>query len=236
MTQKMHRSWDSLKRLLYRQPLVDLPTILSEISYKPEKEKIFRAFECNLSDVKVVILGQDPYPRGWHACGYAFVNGMDIIPQSLKVIYQELKDDGFESPYARGWPDQGVLMLNTALTVETNKPNSHKKYWEEFTKETVKLISSQQPCIWMLWGRNAKSYVKHIKNPIDVNSYGLKHIEEIPISPDLNYILEAAHPVSEKYGNKGGFLGCKHFSKTNRLLEKLGKTKIIWNGRESQQV
>lgn len=120
-------------------------------------------------------------------------------------------------------------MLNTALTVETGKANSHKTYWKDFTTDVVKLISDNTPTIWMLWGGNARSYKRHIKNSFDATYYGKHSIKEVPVSPDYNYILEAPHPMVELYaGTEHEFYGCNHFYLCNQILSHLGSPQIIW--------
>ena len=182
----------------------------------PKPENVFNALNLvKYNDVKVVIIGQDPYHNPNQAHGLSFSVENDVaIPPSLKNIYKELHDDmGCYIPNNGNltkWAKQGVLLLNSVLTVEKNKPNSHKnKGWEQITGKVVELLNQRvDPVIFLLWGSNAKAIGKNI----DRN----KH-----------YVLEAVHP-SPMSAHHGGWFGCHHFSKTNEILKKLNKTPIDW--------
>ena len=182
----------------------------------PKPENVFNALNLvKYNDVKVVIIGQDPYHNPNQAHGLSFSVENDVaIPPSLKNIYKELHDDmGCYIPNNGNltkWAKQGVLLLNSVLTVEKNKPNSHKnKGWEQITGKVVELLNQRvDPVIFLLRGSNAKAIGKNI----DRN----KH-----------YVLEAVHP-SPMSANQGGWFGCHHFSKTNEILRKLNKTPIDW--------
>lgn len=182
----------------------------------PKPENVFNALNLvAYDDVKVAIIGQDPYHNPKQAHGLSFSVEEDInIPPSLLNIYKELHSDiGCYIPNNGNltkWAKQGVLMLNSVLTVEKNKPNSHKgKGWELVTAEVVKQLNKRaDPVIFLLWGGNAKAIGKNI----DTN----KH-----------YVLTAVHP-SPMSANQGGWFGCKHFSKTNEILQSLQKTTIDW--------
>lgn len=182
----------------------------------PKPENVFNALNLvKYNDVKVVIIGQDPYHNPNQAHGLSFSVENDVaIPPSLKNIYKELHDDmGCYIPNNGNltkWAKQGVLLLNSVLTVEKNKPNSHKnKGWEQITGKVVELLNQRvDPVIFLLWGSNAKAIGKNI----DRN----KH-----------YVLEAVHP-SPMSANQGGWFGCHHFSKANEILKKLNKTPIDW--------
>ncbi len=186
----------------------------TETIYPPMYD-IFNAFKATAyEDVKVVIIGQDPYHRPNQAHGMCFSvkEGMPI-PASLKNIYSEIKDDlGIPIPRSgclKHWAEQGVLLLNTILTVREGKPLSHKGYgWETFTDDVmIKLNEKKEPIIFLLWGTPAKKKGMLITNPIHRK-------------------LCAAHPspLSAHYG----FFGCRHFSEANRLLIEAGKTPIDW--------
>ncbi|MCC0781543.1 uracil-DNA glycosylase [Clostridioides sp. ES-S-0108-01] len=181
----------------------------------PNMHNIYEALKhTSYKDTKVLILGQDPYHGDNQAHGLAFsVQPQVKTPPSLLNMYKELKDDlGCFIPnngYLMPWADQGVLLLNTALTVRAHEANSHKdKGWEIFTDRVISILSEREdPVIFVLWGSNARKKVELIDTS--------KH-----------YILEAPHP-SPLSANKG-FFGCKHFSKINKILEKLGKEPINW--------
>ena len=182
----------------------------------PPSDMIFHAFEVTpLEDVKVVILGQDPYHEKGQAMGLSFSVPAGVEkPPSLVNIFKELHSEtGMEIPASgdlTGWANQGVLLLNAVLTVREHAANSHKgKGWEEFTDSIIKKISEgRENVVFLLWGGNARS-----KKPlID----GAKHL-----------ILECAHPSPLSAYN--GFFGCGHFIKANEYLTKHGKTPIEWS-------
>ena len=188
----------------------------SKYTIYPKPENVFNALNLvKYNDVKVVIIGQDPYHGPNQAHGLSFSVEKDVkIPPSLQNIYKELHDDlGCYIPNNGNltkWAKQGVLMLNSVLTVRAGMPNSHKgKGWEQITSQIVKLLNDRNdPVIFMLWGSNAKAFEKLIDSS--------KH-----------YILKSAHP-SPMSANQGGWFGCRHFSKANRFLAEHGKSEIDW--------
>ena len=181
----------------------------------PASEDIFTAFHLTpLADVKVVILGQDPYHNDGQAHGLCFSVKPEVdIPPSLVNIYQELHDDlGCSIPnngYLKKWADQGVLLLNTVLTVRAHQANSHQgKGWEQFTDAVIRAVNEQdRPVVYLLWGRPAQSKIPMLTNP--------KHL-----------ILKAPHP--SPLSAYRGFFGCRHFSKCNEFLKANGVTPIDW--------
>ncbi|MBS9775572.1 MAG: uracil-DNA glycosylase [Fusobacterium sp.] len=181
----------------------------------PPKKNIFSAFSLtSYSDVKVVILGQDPYHQKGQAHGLAFsVNKGIRIPPSLLNMYKELKDDlGFEIPnhgFLKNWAEQGVLLLNTSLTVRDSEANSHSKIgWQIFTDNIIKKLNEREkPIIFILWGNNAKSKEKFIDT-------------------SRHYILKGVHP--SPLSASRGFFGCKHFSKANQILKENDLKEIDW--------
>lgn len=181
----------------------------------PASEDLFNAFHFTpLSSVKVVILGQDPYHNDNQAHGLCFSVKKGIeIPPSLANIYKELHDDlGCSIPdhgYLKKWADQGVLLLNTVLTVRAHEANSHRGIgWEEFTDAAIRILNEQdRPIVFMLWGNPARAKKSMLNNP--------KHL-----------ILEAPHPSPLSVYR--GFFGCRHFSKCNAFLIKNGIDPIDW--------
>lgn len=181
----------------------------------PPKGEIFHAFEATpLSEVKVVILGQDPYHGDGQAHGLCFSVRPDVeIPPSLVNIYQELHDDlGCYIPdngYLEKWAKQGVLLLNTVLTVRAHQANSHRGIgWEEFTDAAIRILNAQdRPIVFILWGRPAQQKEAMLDNP--------KHL-----------ILKAPHP--SPLSAYRGFFGSRPFSKTNDFLVKNGLSPIDW--------
>ncbi len=184
----------------------------------PSRENIFSALSLvRPSEIKVVILGQDPYhePNQAHGLAFSVLPGVKI-PPSLRNMYKELEEEYegcFKAPnhgFLEGWAKQGVLMLNTVLTVEAHKANSHKGWgWENFTDAVIKAVSAQdRPVVFLLWGAPAQKKKKFLSNP--------KHM-----------ILEAAHP--SPLSAYRGFFGCKHFTKTNEFLVNFGLEPIDWS-------
>ena len=180
----------------------------------PPSDQIFAAlYETSLDDTKVVIIGQDPYHKINQAHGLSFsVNPEINIPPSLVNIYKELEDDlGCKAPtqgFLMSWAKQGVLLLNSILSVEEGKPGSHaNKGWEQFTDRLIEVLNNRNDLIFILWG----NYAATKGNKIDRK----KHL-----------VLRAVHP--SPLSSHKGFFGCKHFSKTNNYLIKKGKTPINW--------
>ena len=181
----------------------------------PPADDIFNAFHLTpLSEVKVVILGQDPYHNVNQAHGLCFsVQPTVEIPPSLENIYKELHDDlGCKIPnngYLVKWAKQGVLLLNTVLTVRAHQANSHQNIgWEQFTDAVIEILDQQdRPMVFLLWGKPAQRKKTMLHNP--------NHL-----------ILEAPHP--SPLSAYRGFFGCRHFSKTNQFLEQHGLTPIDW--------
>jgi uracil-DNA glycosylase len=238
--EQFHPSWKPIIGLLHQGLLAELSAdILPNCVYYPQKENIFRVFRMPLDKIKVVILGQDPYHGPGQANGLCFaVDGLSRVPPSLEIISKELTNQGlkeshnYDTPWKTlaHWEKQGVFLLNTALTVESTKPGSHIKYWEEFISKVITFIAHNQPCMWLLWGKKAQSYTTQIphKTIFDVKNYSKETIEGIPTSPYFNYILKAAHPAAECYQSNAGFLGCNHFYYVNKILTKNNQVKINW--------
>lgn len=182
----------------------------------PEKVNVFNALKLTSPDkVKVVLLGQDPYHQPNQAHGLAFSVLCKKLPPSLQNIYKEIESDlGIKMPTDNGnltcWAEQGVLLLNTSLTVRQSEPNSHSKMgWKSFTDSIIKYLGQQdRPIVFILWGKNAQDKEKLISNK--------NHL-----------ILKSAHPSPLSAYN--GFFGCKHFSKTNEFLKQHGLTEIDWS-------
>ncbi|MPB15857.1 uracil-DNA glycosylase [Campylobacter upsaliensis] len=181
----------------------------------PPANLTFNAFNLTpLNSLKIVLLGQDPYHKQNQAMGLSFSVPKGVpIPPSLRNIFKELNADlGVKIPQngdLSAWARQGVLLLNAIFSVEENKPLSHSLWgWQEFSDNIIKKLSlEKEGLIFILWGKFAQSK----KSLIDTR----KH-----------FILEAAHPSPLA---RQGFLGCRHFSKSNALLEKLGKEPIKWD-------
>lgn len=187
----------------------------------PSADDIFNAFHLTpLKDVKVVILGQDPYHNDGQAHGLCFSVKPDVdIPPSLQNIYQELHSDmGCYIPdngYLVKWAEQGVLLLNTVLTVRAHQANSHRGIgWEQFTDAVIRAVNEvDHPVVFLLWGRPAQAKKSMLTNK--------RHL-----------ILEAPHP--SPLSAYRGFFGCGHFSKTNEFLQQNGLEPIDWQIENTQ--
>ena len=181
----------------------------------PKANQVFNAFRyTDFNDIKVVILGQDPYHEKDQAEGLSFSVSDNILkPPSLQNIFKELESDlGIPFPEhnsLRPWAEQGVLLLNSVLTVEEHKAASHKdRGWEQFTDEVIKKINTKTtPVVFILWGNYARSKKGLITNPI-------------------HYIIESPHP--SPFSAYSGFFGSKPFSKTNKFLKEHGLKEIDW--------
>lgn len=213
-------SWDEILKGEFQKPyyLKLRQFLVEEYQTKtiyPHMNNIFNALKLTAyEEVKVVILGQDPYhgPNQAHGLSFSVQPGIKT-PPSLLNMYKELNDDlGCFIPnngYLIPWAKQGVLLLNTVLTVREGEANSHRnKGWETFTDEIIKKLNERQkPIVFLLWGNNAKEKIKYITNP-------------------NHYILTTVHP--SPLSATRGFMGCKHFSKTNKILKDVGEEPIDW--------
>lgn len=221
---KMEASWHAKLKDEIAQPYVrDLKEFLAEekrrgMEVYPQEPQVFNAFLYTPFDqVKVVIMGQDPYHGVGQAHGLSFSVPCGVrCPPSLKNIFTELHDD-LNIPISQDgclskWAKQGVLLLNATLTVRAGEPRSHHgKGWERFTDAVVsKLVERDDPIVFILWGKSAQEKCEQI----------LQHEKK------GHAVLTAAHP--SPYSAHSGFFGCRHFSKTNKFLEKWGKNPIDW--------
>ncbi|MGZ5403782.1 MAG: uracil-DNA glycosylase [Nocardioides sp.] len=182
--------------------------------YLPDGDHVLRAFERPLADVRVLVVGQDPYPTPGHPIGLSFAVARDVwpIPASLRNIYVELRDDLGVVPPKHGdltaWADQGVMLLNRVLTVRPGEPASHRgRGWEEVTERAIQVLAERGgPLAAILWGRDAQS-LKSMLGPVPW--------------------VESAHP--SPLSAHRGFLGSKPFSRVNQLLEQQGGSPVVWD-------
>lgn len=221
MKVNIHSSWQSaLENEFEKDYFKNLVDFVKEeyqnhVCFPPGKS-IFAAFDyCSFEDVKVVIIGQDPY-HGYHqANGLCFsVNDGIAFPPSLQNIFKEIEKD-LQIPYPTSgnlerWAKQGILLLNATLTVRQGEAGSHQnKGWEKFTDAVIKKISDEKEnVVFLLWGGFAKK-------------------KGVKIDRDKHFVLETGHP-SPLSANRGLWFGNKHFSKTNDYLEKIGKECVNW--------
>ena len=218
LTELVHPSWAAALA-----PVADTVAGLGEFlraevaagrGYLPAGKHVLRAFERPLYDVRVLIVGQDPYPTPGHAVGLSFSVAPDVrpVPRSLVNIYTELESDlGLPRPASGDlspWADQGVLLLNRVLTVTPGKPASHRgKGWESVTAAAIAaLVERGGPLVAILWGRDARNLVPHLPG--------------IPA-------IESAHP--SPLSAHSGFFGSKPFSRANELLAQQGAAPIDWS-------
>lgn len=203
------------KKPYYKQLYEKVLAEYSSVPVYPPSDDIFNAFNFTpLSKVKCVIIGQDPYHNVGQAHGLCFSVKPDVaIPPSLVNIYKELHEDiGCDIPnngYLKKWADQGVLMLNTVLTVRAHQANSHQGIgWEKFTDAAIRILNEQdRPIVYLLWGAPAQKKAASVNNP--------KHL-----------LLKAPHP--SPLSAYRGFFGCKHFSQANEFLRQNGLEPIDW--------
>jgi uracil-DNA glycosylase len=208
---------DEIAKPYFKELLASLEEDCKQHICYPPLDLIFSAFNhCSFKDVKVVIIGQDPYHGAGEANGLSFsVNDNVKIPPSLRNIFREINSD-IDSVFMptsgnlEKWADQGVLLLNASLTVRKDSPNSHKHLkWNLFTDAVIQIISDKKEnVVFLLWGSFAQKK-------------GLK------IDRSKHYILESGHP-SPMSANQGKWFGNKHFSKTNAFLESKGLKEIEW--------
>ncbi len=222
MNVKIETSWKNLLADEFEKPYFNALTDFVKKEYKhyhclPKGKDIFNALEYTPFDnVKVVIMGQDPYPTPGHAHGLCFSVQEQVkpFPPSLINIFKEIQTDVGQDFPDNGslvrWAKQGVLLLNTVLTVRAGQPRSHQgKGWEIFTNEIIRKISEQKEnVVFMLWGGDAKKKKKLIDT-------------------DKHFILESGHP-SPLSANRGYWFGNKHFSKANNFLQSKGIKPISW--------
>lgn len=215
----MHESWQEFLQAEFEQPYFKKLSDFLKQAYQnstvyPPKQQVFTAFTTDLNNVKVVVLGQDPYHEPGQAHGLAFSVRDNIrTPPSLVNIYKEINHE-YGTPIPKSgnlkrWQEQGVLLLNNVLTVEAHKAGSHRGYgWEDFTLHCVEYLSKNRPhLVFLLWGRDARNKAKLIDKQ--------KHL-----------VLESAHPSPLSAYN--GFFGNNHFKTCNEWLESHNLEAIRW--------
>ena len=215
----MHDSWKPFLKSEFDQPYFkELSQFLTDAYAKktiyPPKQQVFSAFTTDLNDIKVVIIGQDPYHGPRQANGLAFSVHQGIqLPPSLQNIFKEIHDDVGTPIPTNGdltrWAKQGVMLLNNTLTVEAHLAGSHRgKGWETFTQHVIEYLNANRPhLVFILWGRDARS-----KKPM--------------IDQTKHFIIESAHPSPLSAYN--GFFGSKPFSKCNAKLKEWNLPEIKW--------
>lgn len=239
--QGVHPSWiphltplfdnEHVKRIKYE--------VLTKAPFYPQGKDIFNVFSIPIQDIKVVVVGSDPYPNPAQATGYAFAVPFDItVPPSLRVIGEEIINEVQEgliterklsSPVEwktlQHWRDQGVFLLNKALTVEQGKAESHMNDWHWFTSNVINIISEipEIKPVWLMWGAKAKGSLAYVNNAWD----GSKGRPDKPVK-DMNVYFTAHHPAASAYNPNNSFIGCNHFYLANKVLQAKGLTPIEW--------
>jgi uracil-DNA glycosylase len=234
----IHKSWHEHLQPLFDDAKMEMikTKILPNCHYYPDRHYIFRVFEMPMDKIRVVLLGQDPYPNG-QATGLAFGINMSTqaMPPSLKIIKKEVDGNTELKFYKRSedfpwrtlehWWKQGVFLLNSALTVEAKNADSHTGVWQWFSREVVKIISREKEVIWMLWGAKAKGFNDFILGSKTILK---NNATEIP-NNTIHYVLEGNHPAAETYPNsKYLFTGCNHFNLVNEILKIKKQSLIKW--------
>lgn len=223
MDVQIHESWKQQLHTEFGQPYFQALVEFVKAQYTqlpgqifPKGSQIFRAFEaCTFDNLKVVILGQDPYPTRGHAHGLCFSCDAHVrpLPKSLQNIYKELQDDLGIQPPPNGdlnfWAEQGILLLNSILTVQEGQPLSHaNRGWEKFTDAVIETINRETTgTIFVLWGSPAQAKAARVDT-------------------EKHFVLRAPHP--SPLSAHRGFFGSKPFSRINGILEQKGKTPIRW--------
>ncbi len=210
---KIPSAWDHLPFFKEKLPAIEASIAQDQREILPPTHQRFAAFEfCAPAEVKVVILGQDPYPTPGHAHGLAFSAEPNVrpLPRSLNNIYKEMVDDLGATPLnadLRPWARQGILLLNTVLSVPAGDANGHKKLgWQILAQQALAEVS-KRPCAFLLWGAQA-------------------HKMQDFIMPGEHFILKTAHP--SPLSARRGFFGSKPFSRVNSWLIENGQTPINW--------
>ena len=209
--------WKSLLVSLSQDEMLNFNNnILNNCKFYPERKDIFKVFETDLKDIKVVIIGQDPhhFPNG--ANGRAFAVNPDVKMTSTLSIMRKTISKEFETKIfnrnwktLQHWQEQGVFLLNSAL------------------------ISSKHPCIWLLWGKPAQKFGQYIANKEYLTKYDLESIKSFPVVTYKNYVIETSHPMIERYRpSTSTFSSSKQFKMTNEILKKQRKERIVWESTE----
>lgn len=237
-------SWHPYLQPLFNDPkmkIINNKKLPDTPKFYPEPKDIFRVFSMPIDKIKVVIIGQDPYPNG-EAIGYAFaVKSSFPLPGSLKVIKNEIirsKVERDSHTYIESdkwktlshWVQQGIFLLNSALTVEAKSQGSHLGLWQWFTREVIKIISSKTTVkpTWLLWGAKAHAFRGYIESGVVWTKNNSTQLDS-EISCAINYVLTASHPAAELYpGSTSSFTGCNCFNLCNQILKAKDQTIINW--------
>lgn len=202
--------WQAALGLTFNESYwVDIVKTLNTGPFKPALRDIFNALnKCPPTNVKCVIIGQDPYPQPGYAHGYSFSTNNGVIPRSLQNVFKELSQEyGFTgelSSNLSGWADEGVLLLNSLLTVG-KEPMSHRGLWEDFTRSVIRYVDEHNRCVFMAWGAHARGVVSIVQH---------------------NSVLTSGHP--SPVNTKSDFAGCGHFRKCNDILRAEGLLPVRW--------
>ena len=234
--EKVDPSWGPILYKIKEEPLSTLfNKVLPNISYQPKVDNIFSALQMPVSSIKVVILGSGPYSSPMKSVGHAFLLSKYQKKSNtlLRIEEEILKSDPLNVNDSKevdmySWIDQGVLLLDTALTVETCEPGSHRVYWRDFIQHLISFISYQKPCMWLFWGNYVREFLPYVgSHRIEMNQYDMETINEVPLNTTWNYIFTSDYPLMEPY-EKSSFYNNNHFYFVNKMLAWQGKKTIIW--------
>lgn len=240
----VHESWHPYLQSLFDDLKMSMILdIVNKTKIYPEKKNVFKVFSMPIDEIRVVILGQDPYSHG-EATGLAFgVDPHKNTPKSLMIIKNEITNTVYKgknifsqnnsnSSYPdivqwktlEHWSKQGVFLLNSALTVQAGQPNSHMLIWQWFTREVISAISKKGKVVWLLWGTKAQSYLNYIDH------HTIMSEDNIEVVTPNNGVLLAPHPAAESYNpdTPYKFTGCNHFELCNKILENNSQRAVKW--------
>lgn len=254
VVENFDRSWLPVITEMYNEPLKTLfQEELPNVSFQPRTKDIFKVFQMPVKDIKVVILGAEPSIIPQRSTGLSFaVSREESLTEELHLFREQILED-FITPerytYEKEslskefldihssewrtlehWHNQGVFMLNTALTVKTGELGSHKKAWEKFVIKVITFIAEHNPCVWLLLGEYSQSWSKYIyKNPVEINNYSRTTIGRLPAVEDRNYIITGKYPEFVGISDtKSDFIGSNCFWFIDRVLKKTKSTNIRW--------
>lgn len=237
----IHPSWHECMQPLFNDPkMMSIKNnILPYEPFWPEAKNIFRVFEMPIENINVVLMGQDPYIKG-EAIGYAYaVDKYNNLTPTLKIMQKELiRSEAFthnsimtkDWKELTHWREQGVFLLNAALTVKRGESGTHLGYWQWFTRAVLEYLSNKIEAVYLLWGSAAKSYKECLGNYVAPAGSNLEWSIIMPIELEgYNVVFEANHPAAETHPNsKYLFSGCDHYNYCNKALELKHKAKINW--------
>ncbi len=227
--ENFHPDWKPILKCLSRDLMVRFRTeILPVSSHQPSYCDIYRVFQMPPKSIKVVILGEEPCNVYGAANGLAYANRR-YMSSELETIYASISkgDERLTESWKEliHWETQGVFLLNMSLTVETGEPESHKKWWKDFTQEVIRFIAKVNPCVWLIWGDSLQYFERFIDRPLRLDKYNEETLSFVPKDRDINYIFREVYP---ERANKKEFSQSPCFEYANYILQKTKSTEIMW--------